>query len=782
MTSDPQPDPAAFATQTAESRRTFIKQAAVAAALGMGPGVLAATGASARPGSPPAADPVGPWYRRAIRWGQTNITELDPTRYDIDWWRQHWKRTHVQGVVVNAGGIVAYYPSEVPLHHRAEFLRDRDLFGELTRAAHEDGLAVFARMDSNSTREDFFRAHPDWFTRDATGRPYRNRELYITCVNSPYYDEHLPAVLREIATRYHPEGFTDNSWSGLGRNSFCYCANCERKFHERSGAAIPRAHNWNDPIYRQWIEWNYARRLEIWDQNNRVTRAAGGPHCLWVGMNGGNLAGQSGHFRDFKAICERAEMIMLDDQRRQNDTGFQRNGQVGKLVHGLLGWEKIMPESMAMYQSGTATFRLSAKPAAEARMWMLAGFAGGIQPWWHHVGAYQEDRRQFRTAEPIMQWHRANEQFLVNRRPIATVAVGWSQRNLDFFGREDPALHVDLPANGVMHALVRSRIPYLPVHLDHLDRDADQFRTLILPNVAAMSEAQVGAVRRFVRAGGGLVATGHASLCDEYGDTRADYGLADLFGVHLPPAHGARQESTRRRWAADTSHSYLRLAPELRARAPGPHPAGEPPAVGDRHPVLRGFDETDLLPFGGVLEPLQVDGAAAVLATYCPPFPAFPPELSWMRQPKTEIAGLVLNEQPGRGRVAFLPADLDRRYARENLPDHGDLLANLVRWTARDDIPLSVAGPGMIDCHLYRQANRLILHLLNLTSAGTWRAPVEEYIPVGPIGVRVRLPSGVGTGGVRLLVSTKSIRATRHGDWTEFTLPSIVDHEMVVIE
>ena len=55
------------------------------------------------------------------------------------------------------------YPSRFPLHHRAEFLKDRDLFGELRKAAQEDGLFVMARMDSNRTTEDFFKAHPDWF-------------------------------------------------------------------------------------------------------------------------------------------------------------------------------------------------------------------------------------------------------------------------------------------------------------------------------------------------------------------------------------------------------------------------------------------------------------------------------------------------------------------------------------------------------------------------------------------------------------------------------------------
>src|SRR5215813_7982462 len=162
-----------------------------------------------------------PWYLRTYRWGQTNITEKDPEQYDIPWWREYWKRTEVQGVIINAGGIVAYYPSKFPLQYRARFLNGRDLYGELAKAAHDDGLAVMARMDSNRTTEDFFRAHPEWFARQASGDPYRAEDKYVTCVNSPYYDEYLPAVVTEIIERSHPEGFADNSWSGLTRGSIC---------------------------------------------------------------------------------------------------------------------------------------------------------------------------------------------------------------------------------------------------------------------------------------------------------------------------------------------------------------------------------------------------------------------------------------------------------------------------------------------------------------------------------------------------------------------------------
>ena len=44
-----------------------------------------------------------PWHRRTLRWAQTNITEVDPIDYDIDWWKEQWRRTRVQGVILNAG-------------------------------------------------------------------------------------------------------------------------------------------------------------------------------------------------------------------------------------------------------------------------------------------------------------------------------------------------------------------------------------------------------------------------------------------------------------------------------------------------------------------------------------------------------------------------------------------------------------------------------------------------------------------------------------------------------
>jgi hypothetical protein len=276
------------------------------------------------------------------------------------------------------------------------------------------------------------------------------------------------------------------------------------------------------------------------------------------------------------------------------------------------------------------------------------------------------------------------------------------------------------------------------------------------------------------------VATGSTSLYDEWGHPRPDYALGDLLGVHRSAERktSIAEELDR---ARGTLHSYLRLPPGPRQEGDGPTAGGALPATARRHPVLAGFDDTDIVAFGGRLEGLAATDDAAVLLTYVPPFPVYPPETAWMRTPRTDIPGLIVRTTPAGNRIAFLAADLDRRFGRDNLPDHGDLLANLVRWAAGDAIALTVIGKGFIDCHLYRQPGRMILHLVNLTNAGTARGPVHELIPVGPLTVRVQRDAHLRGRSARRLVARDEVPIEQADGWVSFEVPTLLDHEVVVI-
>ncbi|GAA1572199.1 MULTISPECIES: alpha-amylase family protein [Kribbella] len=675
-----------------------------------------------------------PWYQRTFRWAQTNLTEKDPARYDADWWRAHWRRTKVQGVIINAGGIVAYYPSKFELQHRAEYLGDRDLYGEIVGLARADGLTVLARMDSNRAHQPLYDAHPDWFAVDADGNPYRAGDLYVACVTGPYYREFLTGILEEIIERTAPDGVTDNSWSGLGRDSICYCPNCRERF----GQELPKTVSWSDPTYRQWIRWSYERRLAVWDLNNAVTTRAGGPDCLWIGMNGGDVVAQSKRLRDDVAICERAKIFLLDSQWRHDESGFQANADAGKRLHGLLGWETLIPESTAMYDAGTPTFRLGSKPEPEARMWAIEGWAGGIQPWWHHIGSVHEDRRQYATAEPLFGWHAEHEEYLVDREPVATVGLLWSQLSVDFHGKDDPVEVSQLPYRGWVDALVRARIPYLPTQV--VD---ERFEVLVVPNVGVLTDEQCAQLEAYVAGGGRLVVTGESGLYDEWGDRRDRWALGDLVGVrHQGKRFG---DGSVGDWETYDSHSYLRI---------------EERAVFDA--------DTDVLPFGGQLEVVETDARKAL--TWIPPFPIYPPEKSWMEEPRTDVPALVLGE-----RTAYLAADVDRLYAKHHHPDHGRLLAELVR---HDGIPLRVDGAGVLDCQLYRQGDRHILHLVNLDQGGAWRGRLEELTPAGPFAVSLR----VSASRARLLVSRQEAEVQRQEGWITVLVYRITDHEILLLD
>jgi hypothetical protein len=722
-----------------------------------------------------------PWYRTTLRWGQTNLVECDPARYDEQWWREHWRKTRVQGVIVNAGGIVAYYPSKFPLHHRAEKLGDRDLYGEIVKAAREEGLKVIARMDSNRVAQDFYEAHPDWICRDINGEPYRQADKYVTCIGSPYYTEYLPSVMEEIIERSHPDGFSDNSWAGLPRANICYCEHCKSQFADYAGKALPTSHDWANQAYRDWIRWNFQRRTDIWALNNRVTTKAGGEHCTWMGMIGGELLYNSARFIDLQQILSQCAIVMLDHQRRNPYDGFEQNTEAGKRLHEVAGWDTLIPESTPQYQLGGPAFRLASMPAAEVRLWATSGFAGGIQPWWHHIGSMHEDRRQYKTAEPIFRWHEANEDILTNRQIRPDVGVVWSQQNHDYFGRDAARDKTMAPYRGVVKALDRSAITYVPLHADDIATAGERFGIIILPNMGALSDEQIGHVKAFVDQGGSVIATGETSTATTYGDERGDLALASLFGLHRGSGSRGGIDAPNASLETFDQHSYLRLTPEIRAGVYGSRDATAPAPSGKRHPILAGLEETDTLPFGGYLPVMSADSDVEVLATYIPDFPIYPPETSWMREPRTDLPAITVKQAPSGGKLIWFVADIDRCFARDEQFEHALLLANAVRWAIGKRAQVTLSGThGVITADLYEQGGRRILHLNNRLLLS--RVPGRQYdlVPVGPVEVRLRAGAGAPKT-VRSRVTGKSIAADKQGDELVFTIDQILDHEVIEI-
>src|SRR3954468_9807759 len=70
-----------------------------------------------------------PWFDKAMRWAQLAFVENDPGNYDPDFWLDYFKRAHIDGVLLSAGGIVAFYPTKIPYHHRSAWMSNSDPLG-----------------------------------------------------------------------------------------------------------------------------------------------------------------------------------------------------------------------------------------------------------------------------------------------------------------------------------------------------------------------------------------------------------------------------------------------------------------------------------------------------------------------------------------------------------------------------------------------------------------------------------------------------------------------------
>jgi hypothetical protein len=189
-----------------------------------------------------------PWQRKIRRLGQLNMTEHDPVTMNVEQWADYWASMKVDAVLVSVTGILAYYQTKVPFHRKGKYLGDRDFFGDCCAAAKKRGLHVIARLSPDLNWEDAVAAHPEWFERDAEGKPIVHNEdsrLFRTCMFSTYMTEYIPAIMREINSQYDVDGLFTNAWPPLGKLPVCYCAVCRRlpaggtidywdKFNERT--------------------------------------------------------------------------------------------------------------------------------------------------------------------------------------------------------------------------------------------------------------------------------------------------------------------------------------------------------------------------------------------------------------------------------------------------------------------------------------------------------------------------------------------------------------------
>ena len=306
------------------------------------------------------------------------------------------------------------------------------------------------------------------------------------------------------------------------------------------------------------------------------------------------------------------------------------------------------------------------------------------------------------------------------------------------------------------HALIENRIPFEMVNASLLDAEhLKPYKLLVLPNISTLSDQQCDQLRQFAEGGGSIVATYETSLYDETGKQRKDFGLNDLFGV-----------SYDQKVEGQMQNSYMRLKKD--------------PATNHFHPVLQGLEDAyriiNTIFHVKVLPKIQVPEPVTLIPSY----PDLPMEDVYPRVPETNIRGLYLREV-GKGRLAYVPGDIDRTFWQIMSVDHGKLLKNTILWAFNENQMVTVEGPGVIDITVWRQQSSLTVHLVNLTNPMMMKGPFRELIPVD-LRVSIQVPDGIKVKDVKLLVKGENPKFEISNGKVVLDVPQVSDHEIVALE
>jgi hypothetical protein len=690
---------------------------------------------------PDPNSPDMPWYYRIKRVGQTNFNEKDPLNANVDEWADYWASAKVQAVALSVSGPVAFYPTDVPFYRRSPYLNGRDLFGECVKAAKARGMRVYGRMspDIQVTDPKLLAAHPLWFRRDQDGSLQSSApDIAFTCQFGGNFSELQPAIIRELNSRYDIDGLYMNGWPSM---QVCYCANC-RKI--------------GDPHSLKYKQALLASAIDLVNIYKGVVLEKS-PNNFYSCNLGGGIR-ESG--LDQWKLTRTALWYTADNQSRESiESPVWQDAQQVKFAHSLMGGRPVAAVTGSYSRSGRIMWRnVTGAPAeAECRMAQTAA-AGGIV-WYHWLGleqGFKEDRRWQKVGRDFLSWHASNDKHFHNVKSLAKVAIIASSKSVTIY--DDPsALAKTDSLQGMYAVLTEARIPFDYVHDEDLTPERlAQYTALILPNIALLSDAQCKSFEQYVAQGGSLLATFETSLYDETGKPRSDFALGSLFGItKTGPRTRAEYKPTQPIWSVHLQKIY------------------------ERNAITAGFEDTEWI--AGPVWRIPLAPIPRPTMTFIEPYPAYPTEAVYMREPPTHLPTVVL-QQKGQSRLAYLAGDMDASFWRLDNHDLGRQLLNTIQWVIGDTNPVSVEGEGLIEVIAWETEPGFAIHMVNYNGPNAFRGKMRKPITLGPQSVRLTLPRDVKIKTATLLRAGKPVHFQQQGRTVHLTVPSVGSYEVVAFE
>jgi hypothetical protein len=574
------------------------------------------------------------------------------------------------------------------------------------------------------------RRHPEWRVHpDGTGaiQKVAPREddlgTRVGCNLGPWGD-YLIEVCAELLRDYRLDGY---SFDGNYHPAFCYCPACTAAYRHDRQRDLPARADLDDLAYREYLVWRGERLQEHYQRLQRRLKAINPDAVL---MSGTVNAGRYGHFltspRSMPTQLNRLfDLPMQEWWLDETNLGASVAPTFGAAyLKALAGDRPCASEAYLMSRGnpyGTDSF-----PVHERLMRSLLALSQGnvLAESFGWPGHAESTAALFRQTQ-------ARERWLTRATPLPWAGLLVSEQTRQFYAYKDIAERFLPHVFGAFRCALEEHLPVALLNDWDLDPSVlGRSAVLVLANAAALSDAQVKAVREYVHGGGGLVATAETSLFDQLGRPRPDFALADLFGVSYDgrpqsPSSGPKRDA---KIGVPVDEAYWKQR------------IGVATLTWTDHPLVRDARLRQLVParsatFRGPLVRVsrpKEEGAVAL-------------SMSPQGQPAAQLPAVVLRPF-GNGRVVYFAAAVDAALWSYAYPYQRRLLARALEWAAGRPPPVSVRAPMCVQASYFlqadRQGKRLVVHLFNgLNTAANHGLPAmdvplrEESIPVHGVQV-----------------------------------------------
>ncbi len=633
------------------------------------------------------------WWQMPLRVIQYNLQVKDTPKMNPRKIAQDLEDLAANAVVINVGGIYAWYDSRVPFHHVNEYLpKDMDLLGEIIAECHLKNIRVIARFDFSKTDDTTYLQKPEWFVRNkdrspqclGSGRMGEWSLLMSTCLNGGYRNEAVAQpVLREVLGRYEIDGIFYNAMQYIP----CWCDGCRKKYKAMYGVERP-----DEPS--EWApDWKTRCEKDNLTAFYRLVKEKNPALPIIMYYFAAENGDKRWHTTDLDERYQMADLICTEaqDELSHGVNDIPQNcGPAITMKIGQIPLNRPRPFGI-IHSSPGMDWRHAGLPYPEYRFWMSQVPANnGIL--WHSLTGFNDtigDKRILAAIKEVNEKAALCEDDMLDAKSLAQVLVLW-----DGLGE----------SRGWAEALVNTQIPFDLCNEAQLsETKLAPYPLVLVPNKFPLSASQRQLLKAYIKEGG-------AALFESVSTEDIDY-FADVLGIEGTSYSGE-----------DLTASYL---------------AFEEPGL------QAGMEETPLIPYRGGVVYCRKSPDARALLTLIPPFAPLdgvgaPPERASLPVAHTDLPMCIENTF-GKGTVVFLPLSVSKLIRGYRLKDHFTLVRNIIYRLLGDKRRFLSSLPAGVQFTPYRTpANQLLLHFVN----GVGQRPLQDNIPLYNVELSVKLGEG----------------------------------------